>query len=536
MRESLSHISIVLTMLLSSTLAHGADRPNIIIVLTDDMGYSDIGCYGGEIDTPNLDTLASNGLRYTQFYNSARCCPTRASLLTGLHPHQTGIGHMTNDRGVPGYRGDLSANSVTIAEVLGNSGYSTYMSGKWHVTKHVDGPKHNWPIQRGFDEFYGTIHGAGSFYDPVTLTRNNTRLESPEGDYYYTDAITDQAVEFIQQHSAKKSDEPFFMYVAYTAPHWPLHAPADVIEKYKGRFDQGWDTLREERMHRMKKMGLLDQDWSLSNRDKSVPEWDSAENKEWEVRRMEVYAAQIDIMDQGIGDILSALKKTGTYENTLILFLADNGGCAEELQPNWKGGLHIPEKTRDGTPIQLGNDPKVMPGPEVTYQSYGVPWANVSNTPFRRYKHWVHEGGIATPLIAHWPGKIKATGELRRQPGHIIDLMATCVDAAGATYPKKKDNGEKVPAMEGLSLLPTFGEGKLPDRLLYWEHEGNRAIRDGNWKLVAMGQEGPWELYNLSKDRTEVSNLAQKHPKRVEQMSVLWDEWAMRAQVLPRGK
>lgn len=532
---AISAILFLLILSFGAIAAAAPERPDIVIIMADDMGFSDIGCYGGEIRTPNLDRLAANGLRFTQFYNTARCCPTRASLLTGLYPHQAGIGHMMSDRGARGYRGDLSSYSVTIAEVLREAGYATYMSGKWHVTRFIDGPNHNWPLQRGFDRFFGTIHGAGSFYDPVTLTRDNTRLESPKGDFYYTDAISENAADFITEHASSQPDRPFFIYVPYTSPHWPLHALEEDVARYRGRYDKGWDALRTERLERMKALKIIDPKWQLSERDPMVPAWEDAENKAWQARRMEVYAAQIDRMDQGIGRIVAALKETGRLDNTLILFLADNGGCAEEISPNWSGP-HFPDTTRDGRLVRLGNDPEYMPGPEDVYQSYGLPWANVSDTPFRMYKHWVHEGGISTPLIAHWPSSIAARGELRSQPGHLVDLMATCVDVARADYPLSTEYGEAIPAMEGKSLLPAFNGEPIQREALYWEHEGNRAVRTGDWKLVAKGSSGPWELYNLEADRTETQDLAKEQPKRVEEMAGLWEKWARRTHVLPRGR
>ena len=311
-------------------------KPNILLILNDDMGYSDLGCYGGEIHSPNLDRLANGGLRFTQFYNTARCCPSRASMLTGLHPHQTGVGHMMADDGLEGYRGDLNDRCVTIAEALKPAGYRTYMSGKWHISRHADpdGPKHSWPRQRGFDRYFGIITGAANYWKPNTLTRDNEHIphdELPEG-FFLTDAISDEASTFIRDHAEATSDQPFFTYVAYTSPHWPLHAHEEDIGRYEGRFTAGWDQLREERLQRMREMGILDESWALTDRDPTQPPWEEAEHKAWNQRRMEVYAAQIDRMDQGIGRIITALEETGQLENTLILFLADNGGCAEELR------------------------------------------------------------------------------------------------------------------------------------------------------------------------------------------------------------
>ena len=524
-------------------------RPNIVLIMADDMGYSDIGCYGGEINTPNLNGLAAKGIRFTQFYNTARCCPTRAALMTGLYQHQAGVGHMMSDYGYDAYRGDLSNNCVTIAEVLKQAGYSTYMSGKWHVTKHTkpDGPKHNWPRQRGFDRFFGTIHGAGSFYDPNSLTRDNTQIVPDDG-FYYTNAISDNAAKFIAEHKSRSGDKPFFIYVPFTAPHWPMHALPQDIAKYRGRYDGGWDKLRAERHERMIKMGLVKKKWKLTPRDEDVPAWEDAKDKEWFARRMEVYAAMVDCLDQGVGRIIAQLKKSGDFENTLIFFLADNGGCAEEygsrgavkpdpskpvvLKPMGADELQTrmqPTHTRDGRPVRTGYG--VMPGPADTYIAYGKAWANSSNTPFRRYKHWVHEGGISTPLIAHWPAQIKSRGKLRHQPGHLIDIMATCVDVARAEYPSEY-KGNKITPMEGRSLVPAFGNKPIEREAIYWEHEGNRAVRQGKWKLVSR-HPGKWELYDLEADRTELNNLIEENPAKAEELKAMYEAWAKRAGVQP---
>jgi arylsulfatase len=501
------------------------------------MGFSDIGCYGGEVDTPNLNSLAKGGVRFTQFYNTARCCPSRASLLTGLHPHQADVGHMTEDDGIDGYLGDLSPESATIAEVLKGSGYSTYMSGKWHVTGFVDGPKHNWPRSRGFDEYYGIIGGASSYYNPCSLTRNNERIETPPGEYYITDVISDEAIAQIRSHPEKGEGRPFFQYVAYTAPHWPLHAYPEDIAKYKGRFDRGWDVLREERLARMVEMGVVDASWKLSPRHPRQPAWPDAEDKEWQARRMEVYAAQIDRMDQGIGRILDALRETGQMENTLIMFLADNGGCAEEVMPDWDRwtvGHCSTATTRDGRPVRFGNVPEIMPGDEGTYQSCGLPWANVSDTPFRKYKHWVHEGGISTPFIMHWPAEIKDADSLRHTPAQLPDVMATCVEVSGAEYPAVRD-GHQVQPLEGYSMMPIVEGGQFGRPALFWEHEGNCAVRRGRWKLVCEHPED-WELYDMAADRTELNNVATQHPDVVQELKTLYNEWANRCKVVPWQK
>lgn len=550
-------LSIGLALLFASVVS-AEDRPNIIYIMSDDMGYSDIGCYGSEISTPNLDGLAESGLRFTQFYNTARCCPTRASLLTGLYPHQAGIGHMMGDYGHEGYRGDLNKNCVTIAEVMKTANYRTYMSGKWHVTPKVDPKseeeKYNWPRQRGFDRFYGTIHGAGSFFDPNSLTRDNTLIspvtdkeyQHPDG-FYYTDAIADNAVRYVREHSEKSADQPFFMYVAFTAAHWPMHARERDIAKYSGKYDVGYSEIRKRRYERMLELGVIDAEntvnWPLDDA------WKETENPEWDNRNMEVYAAMIDSMDQGIGRLINALKETNQFENTLILFFQDNGGCAEgygrrgdmetrkdapSLEPHPAGYLQTrmePKQTRDGYPVRTGKG--VMAGPADTYIAYGKAWASVSNTPFREYKHWVHEGGISTPLIAHWPAHIQRKGEFEDTPAHLIDLMATAVDLADANYPSEFHDGNKIRPMEGKSLVTAF-DGKEIDRdAIYWEHEGNRAIRVGDMKLVAKGANAEWELYDLSEDRSEQNDLALSKPEVVADLSDKWNAWAERAYVLP---
>ncbi|MBM7566653.1 sulfatase-like hydrolase/transferase [Paenibacillus sacheonensis] len=519
-----------------------SQRPNVLLILNDDMGYSDIGCYGGEVSTPNLDRLAANGLRFSQFYNTARCSPTRASLLTGLHPHQTGVGILVDDDGPEGYAGNLNQRGVTIAEVLKAQDYHTYMSGKWHVATDIFNPNDTWPRQRGFDRYYGIITGAADYYQPVTLTRDNDNAEHEAlaDDFYLTDAISDDAVRNIRDHAAANPDQPFFHYVAYTAPHWPLHAPEEDIAKYKGRFDEGWDVLREKRLKRLVEQGLLDPSLALSERDPSQPAWEDADVKEWRLRRMEVYAAQIDRMDQGIGRILQALENTGQLDNTLILFLADNGGCAEELDEPFTSFLKkrrsLLERAKDGSPIVYGNNPRELPGSQRTYQSYGVAWANLSNTPFRLYKHWIHEGGISTPLIAHWPAGIGEQGGIRHSPGQLTDIMATVLEVTGAPYPQTYQGRDILP-FEGESLAPLF-KAESDDRgrgPLFWEHEGNSAVRTGPWKLVRNYPEA-WELYDIEADRTELNDLAADYPDKVRELSGLYEQWAARAGVVPREK
>ncbi len=535
--------------------------PNIVVILADDMGYSDIGCFGGEIRTPNLDALAAGGVRFTQFYNTARCCPTRAALLTGLYSHQAGIGHMMEDRRATAgeaYAGELGGHAATLAEVLRPAGYATYAVGKWHVTAKT-APKNaadrgNWPLQRGFERFYGTIHGAGSFYDPNTLARDNAFV-SPYADpeyqpeaFYYTDAISDHAVRWIGEHAVRTPQRPFLLYMAYTAAHWPMHAKEADIARYRGKYDGGYEPVRRARVEKMRGLGLLDPRWEVSAQ---TGDWEAVANREWESRCMEVFAAMVDSMDQGIGRVLEALRCSGQWENTLVFFLQDNGGCAEMLGRNQKqsavradhptlppmeaGALQrdmIPKQTRDGYPVRQGVG--VMPGPPDTFIAYGRDWANVSNTPFREYKHWEHEGGISTPLIAHWPAGIPTAraGSLERQPGHLIDIMATCVEVAGARYPAQRD-GRAVAPMEGVSLVPALA-GRSLGRMqpLFWEHEGNRAVRVGDWKLVSMHPRG-WELYDMAADRTEMHDFAAQHPERVAEMAALWSVWAQRVGVHP---
>ncbi len=538
------------------------DRPNIVLIMADDMGYSDIGCYGGEINTPNLDGLAKNGLRFTQFYNTSRCCPTRASLMTGLYPHQAGIGHMMADLGPEGYNGNLSRKAATIAEVLQPAGYQTYMAGKWHLTpghgKEKLADKSNWPLQRGFQRFFGTIHGAGSFYDPNSLASGNTQI-APTENFYYTDAISDTAVKYIDEY---RGESPLFMYVAYTAAHWPMHALPKDIAKYKGKYDMGWDEMRDKRYAKMIEMGLIKKEWPLSPSFDSTRLWNAADMKAWHAQCMEVYAAMVDNMDQGIGRIKEALQRNGKLENTLIFYLQDNGACAEEFgfrkkmpndisdwpfQPMAPGELQynmVPKVTRDGRPLRQGRG--VVPGPADTYVGYDAMWANASNTPFCMFKHWSQEGGISSPLIVHWPKGISAKNELRQQPSHLIDIMATCLDVAHAPFPDSLHH-EAIRPPEGESLVPVFDGKELDRKILYWEHEGKRAIREGKWKLVNNVQKGlpdlfwiddlpmeNWALYDLEIDRTETKDLADQYPEKVKAMADKWMIWAKRTLVVPK--
>ena len=513
------------------------------MILADDLGYSDIGSYGGEIATPHLDGLAAAGLRFTEFYNTARCSPTRAALLTGVYPHEAGMGFLPFDWHPPGYTGALADDVVTIPEALEGAGYRSYLAGKWHLSNQMVETagdearisKASWPIARGFDRFHGTIAGAGNYFFPATLVEDERPIE-PEGeDYYYTDAVSERAAAFLREHAARHPGEPFFLYVAYTAPHWPLHAREEDVARYRGRYDGGWDGLREERHARMLDLGVVDRRWPLSPRDPDAPSWEEAEQKAWQVRRMEVYAAQVEVMDRGIGRIVSALEETGVLDDTLLLFLSDNGACAEELwdPPSWVRRFLPPafrSPARDGRPVQRGNDPAVMPGGEHSFQSYGLPWANASNTPFRLYKQRVHEGGIATPLIAHWPAGLgTAPGALGDAPGHVVDLMPTLLELAGASHPRARD-GRPSRALRGESLAPVLRGGGRERGPIFWEHQGNRAVRYGRWKLVSRWRHG-WELYDLEADRTELRNLAEEHPERVRELAASYVEWAKGAGV-----
>jgi arylsulfatase A-like enzyme len=483
-------------------------RPNIIVIMADDMGFSDLGCYGSEIATPNVDRLARGGVRFTQFYNTARCCPTRSALLTGLYNHQAGIGHMVQDRGLPAYRGFLNDRCVTIAEALRAGGYRTSMAGKWHVGEQ----RPHWPVDRGFERYFGLIGGASNYFRVERGRRYayNDQPWEPSGPFYLTDTFTDHAVKFMDEFG--RGSDPWFLYLAYTAPHWPLHAlPADIA-KYEGRYRKGWDALRRERHARQIDLRIVDRHWPLTPRDPEAPAWESVGNERDQDRRMAVYAAQIDRMDQNVGRVLRKLRELRQEQNTLILFLADNGGCAEM---NIAGEVH-----------------DVPPGGPDSFTSYGLPWANASNTPFRLYKHWVHEGGIASPLIAHWPAGLRGRSRITHQPAHVIDIMATCLDVAGVRYPVEH-KGRPVLPLEGTSFAGVLaGQSQPRPRPLFWEHEGNRAVRDGNWKLVSR-HSGNWELYNLEADRTELNDLAAKEAARVASMRSRYDEWATRCNVLP---
>ncbi|BDI28786.1 hypothetical protein CCAX7_008370 [Capsulimonas corticalis] len=520
-----------------SGCAHGAppagksqpQRPNVLIILADDVGWSDIGCYGGEIQTPNLDALAGDGLRFKQFYNSARCSPSRASLLTGLHPHEAGVPVL----GTP-----LNDRCVTLAEVLKPAGYHTYMVGKWHL-----GEQHT-PVSRGFDEFYGMLGGFNTYWkeDPfyTRLPADHPKRVYQPGEFYSTNVFGDYALDFMDE--GQKTGGPWMMYLAFNAAHFPLGAPEETIDKYETMYrTKGWDAIREERLAREKALGLVPADLPLTPRsvvpanfinrqtgwaDKQNPAWDSlpADRRADLARRMAVYAATIDIMDRNIGRVVAHLKETGQWNNTLIFFLSDNGACAE-WDPYGFDQLDSPKNI-----LHTGDALKTVGGPD-SYISYGSGWANASNTPWRLYKHYTQEGGIRTPMIVHWPGGLKTKpGATTDQLGYITDFMPTLLTLCGAEYPKER-NGVAILPMEGDSLVPAFSGGKLPPRTLCIEHEGNRMVREGDWKLVALAGK-PWELYDLHKDPAEMNDLSAGDPKRVQTMSAAWEDWAVRCQVI----
>ncbi len=492
-------------------------RPNIVIILADDMGFSDPGCYGSGTETSNIDQLAAGGLRFTQFYNCARCCPTRASLLTGLYPHQTGVGHLLENWEKPGYRNGLNQSCVTIAQLLGEAGYRTYHSGKWHVGGFWNsGRGRGNPIERGFDHAF--CCNDGNAFAPRSIHYDQQAVEVGDG-FYSTDAISDYAARMIGEHGEEHAGEPFFLHLCYTVPHFPLHAKPGDIAKYRGKFRHGWDMEREKRFAKQKKLGIFAENAALSDRDMIARPWQDVPEQgrdEWDLR-MAVHAAMIDCMDQGVGRVLDAIKRTDAWENTLVLFFSDNGASAEFLD-TW------PDPRR-------GHKPDSITGTRESHRCLEVGWSNAANTPFREHKIWVHEGGIASPLIAHWPRGISARGQLNDQVAHVIDLMPTCLDVAGVDYPQRF-NDRRITPLEGVSLAPAFKGKRIGNRMLAWEHEGNKAVRDGDWKLVAK-YEGEWELYNLENDRTECFDLASRYPSKVRELISKWEQWSRRVDVLP---
>lgn len=513
-------------------------QPNVLVILADDLGFSDLGCFGGEIKTPNLDKLGNQGVRYTQMYNSARSCPSRACILTGLYPHQVGVGEMIGGgqkkQWPIGYSGFRDDNNMTIAEVFKENGYYTAMSGKWHLGNNPG------PFKRGFQDYYGLVGGFTTFWDQTHYTRlpnPETVRQYPEGEFYATNAITDYAVEFVD--NAKNNNEPFFMYLAYNAPHFPLHAPKEKTDEYMETYLRGWDVLREERDARIRELGLLQNNPEMSPRGITtgqtftpevgeIPAWDALTSDQQKdlARRMAIYAAMVDIMDENIGRLLAQLEANGQLDNTLIMFMSDNGACAEWHEFGFDYRTGVEYHTHVGDELdQMG-----LPG---TYHHYGTGWANLCNTPLRLYKHYAHEGGISTPGIMWWGDKVKNKGAIDYQPCHFTDIMATCLDAANIKYPKEYKDRELLP-LEGVSILPMLTGDKIKARPIFAEHEGNRMVRIGDWKLVGSQFDGlEWQLYNIYYDRTEQHDLADKYPDRVKQMAEVYFEWADRSNVLP---
>uniref|UniRef100_UPI003340B351 arylsulfatase n=1 Tax=Pseudopedobacter sp. TaxID=1936787 RepID=UPI003340B351 len=548
----------LLAMLAQSVMSFAQDRspkkePNIIIIMADDLGYSDLGCYGGEINTPNLDWLASQGVRFNSFYNASRCCPTRASMLTGLYPHTAGIGNMTMDQQKPGYRGGLTSNTVTIAQVLKNAGYQTGMVGKWHVSEtrpfqekeqQLEWLDHkiknkdfadtlSYPTHKGFQKYYGNIWGVVDYFDPFSLVNGTKPVQNVPKDFYYTNAIGDSTVAYVQQFSANK--DPFFIYMAFTAPHWPLQALEKDIKKYENTYKKGWDYIRERRYQKMIKLGLIDpKQTALSDFIADGKTWNSNKDSVWDARAMAVHAAMVDCLDQNVGKLIDQLKKSGELENTLIMFLSDNGASPE--RPEVFGpGFDRSGTTREGEKVSFSVNKDVLPGPQTTHMGIGQQWANAINTPFRYWKAKEYEGGINTPFIAYWPKGIKGKNTFNSVPAHIIDLMATCIDISGAEYPKVFE-GNAITPSPGKSLIPVF-TGKIKKQLhdeLFWEHNGAAALRQGDWKIVRLDGKSNWELYNLATDRSETVNLAEKFPERVGQMKEKWNQLAHEYKVFPK--
>ncbi len=505
------------------------DRPNIVIILLDDMGYSDLGCYGGEIRTPNIDRLAAEGVRFTQMHNSARCCPTRASLLTGQHPQAAGI----NGMGV-----NLSMNTATIAEVLKANGYRTGMTGKWHLSttkalpdknEHLRwlahrsehgpfSPLENYPCNRGFQEHWGVIWGVVNYFDPFSLVHNEEAIKEVPDNFYMTDFVTEKSLSLIEEYG--KGDQPFFLYVAHDAPHWPLHALPEDIEKYRDTYTGGWEVMRKMRYERMVKMGLIDRKTYPLPENSSGKKWVDCQDKAYEAANMAVHAAMVDHVDQGVGKIIQKLKETGQYDNTIIFVLSDNGASYERGYPP---GFDRPGFTRDSTIIEY-NSPH--PGAETTWNYIGNAWASAANTPFRYWKKESYEGGSATAFIVHWPKGLKGKeNTINRGVAHVMDILPTCMELSGSSYPDQV-NGQKALPPAGKSMLPlVLGKTNAIHDTLYWEHEGGRAIRVGDWKMSALPK-GKWELFNLAKDHTETNNLSEKFPEKVRQMDAAWQLWA----------
>jgi arylsulfatase A-like enzyme len=509
-------------------------KPNILLIVADDLGFSDLGCYGSEINTPNIDNLAKNGIKMTHFYSTGRCCPSRASIMTGLYSHRAGLGFMVQDLGQPGYRGRLSDDAVTIPQALKSAGYRSFLSGKWHL-----GTKD--PTQYGFEEFYGTTASAQTFWDPshyIRLPVGRKARIYQEGEFYGTSALTDHAIDFLNE-GRKTPDKPWFLYMAYNAPHFPLHAPKEDIAKYADKYQAGWDEIRKERLAKMKKLGIVPEDtkltprsqyWAWAQKEPGVnPAWeDVPEDRRKDLaRRMAIFAAMVDVMDRNIGRLITNLSDNNELENTLIIFISDNGACAE-----WDPfGFDI--RTGPRNILHQGEQIETMGGPG-TYHSVGSGWANASNTPWRLYKHYNHEGGISGPCIVHWPEGLKRRGVIDHRLGHLIDLMPTLLEASGAVYPDNI-NGQNSAPLSGQSMLRLLNGKPVGQRVLCFEHEGNRAIIDGRWKLSAL-RDQDWELYDIENDRTELVNLVKEHPEIVTRLDNEWNIWAQKNQVTPLRK
>lgn len=518
--------------------AQQAERPNIMLIVVDDMGYSDLGCFGGEISTPNIDGLASNGMRFTQFFNCGRSCPSRGALLTGMYAQQCGITAM----GV-----SLNTQCVTIPEALKTAGYRTAMSGKWHLSltqgignntdqmawlSHQNtfdnrpfAPIETYPCNRGFDEHWGTIWGVCNHFDPFSLVHNEDPIYTdaiPE-DFYSTDFITEKAIDMLD--GLAEQNDPFFMYVSFNAPHWPLHAKPEDIAKYKGKYDDGWDVLRENRYNRMVELGLIDPDETPVARNESGRSWDNETNKALQSANMEVHAAMVDCIDQGVGRILNELKQKGLYDNTIIIFTSDNGASSENYTI---GDFDRHDRTRNG---QMVTRNAAVPGDELTYNYLDNGWAGAVNTPFRYWKRESYHGGTAAPTIIHWPAGMKANkGSINREPCHFIDVMPTCLELANASYPTTYNGHTILPmADEARSLVPLInGQASWDDeRILFWEHESGRAVRQGNWRLTSLVGNGQWHLYNLANDYSETTDVSAQNPAKVSELKQLWNQWAI---------
>ncbi len=511
-------------------------RPNVILILADDIGFANLGHMGSEIRTPNIDAMARQGAVLTSMYNCARCCPTRASLLTVLYPHQAGIGHMGANLGTAAYQGDLRDDAATIEERLHANGYRTLMSGKWHVggdlwAKRVDkwrpgDPDRPTPLQRGFDRFYGILDGVANFFSPHCIFEDDQQFHVSPTDYYFTDAITDKAIGMMEESVSLA--QPFFLYLAHATPHWPMHAHEEDIARYDGIYDKGWDAVRTARHEEMLSRGVLQHRWNISPRDPGAPAWRDVSHRDWEASRMAVYAAMVYRMDHSIGRVFDTLKRLGQYEDTVVMFLSDNGGCAEFMaEDGW--AKFMPDSHNDGRKIEMGNRPSVRPGGPLTYMSYDLPWANVSNAPLRSFKHWVHEGGISTPLVVQWPGRTKPA-TISHAPCHVSDILPTIMEVTSS--PMLDTVGERmVQPVDGESFLPLLaGRPWTRGQPIAWEHEGNCAIRRGNLKLVRRFDH-PWELYDKERDRTELHDLAPRNDSLRKDHESNYGAWSRRVGV-----